>query len=566
MEERSFELATERLGPLPLINHFIERLGLARLFNLFVPTTDSRCVLPYAARLGVLLRSIITEREPIYRLGEVVSAFAPEGFGLAGEQAARINDDMIGRALGRLFDADRGSLLTEIVVAAAQEFSVSMGELHNDSTTIRFTGQYARAKGRSIRGKRAPFITYGHSKDHRPDLPQLLFVLTSAADGAVPVQFRCEPGNASDARTHEETWEALVRATGRKDFLYVADSKLCGEDAMYHIHRRGGRFVTVLPRTRTEDAHFREWIQDNEPAWEKVWDRENSRGKGKPRDRWFVYKHNLPSGEGWPVVWVFSSLAQSRQAQSRTDRIAEAEHGLRDLAAREMGTRARRRSREEVQKSADEILARLGVGRYIKVSLETVAEHSFRQTRPGRPGSDTRYVRKTRLKWKITWELDDEAMAYDARTDGMYPLLTNDRSLSPRQALEAHKRQPGIEKRFSQVKSVMEIAPVLLKDEGRVEAFFFLYFVGLLVSSLIERELRRAMKSEGLADIPLYPEERANRRPTAEQILRLFSLMERHTLLDDGVVVQRFEPDLTDLQKQVLGLLGVPETAYRRGL
>ncbi len=114
------------------------------------------------------------------------------------------------------------------------------------------------------------------------------------------------------------------------------------------------------------------------------------------------------------------------------------------------------------------------------------------------------------------------------------------------------------------MKSVLEIAPVLLKDEGRVEALFFLYFVGLLVSALIEREMRNAMEREGLADIPLYPEERANHRPTAEQILKLFSLVERHTLTDNGYEVQLFEPELADLQKQVLGLLGVPETAYRR--
>ncbi|GFP38218.1 hypothetical protein HKBW3S44_01898, partial [Candidatus Hakubella thermalkaliphila] len=122
----------------------------------------------------------------------------------------------------------------------------------SDSTTVKFTGQYARAKGRSIRGKKAPFITYGYSKDKRPDLKQLLFILTSTSDGAVPVQFRCEAGNENDSRTHEETWDALCRATGRNDFLYVADGKLCNEDAMGYIDRRKGRFVTVLPRTRIE--------------------------------------------------------------------------------------------------------------------------------------------------------------------------------------------------------------------------------------------------------------------------------------------------------------------------
>lgn len=227
MEKPSFELKNERLGPLPLVNHFIDRLGLLDLFDRFVPTEDPRCRLPYAKRLGVLLRSILTEREPIYRLAEVVNTFAPEGFGLSREEAQRLADDAIGRALDRLFDADRGSLLTEIVIAAGERFSLSFDELHNDSTTVKFTGQYARAKGRSIRGKRAPYITYGYSKDHRNDLKQLLFLLTSTRDGGVPVQFRCEAGSKNDSRTHEETWEGLCRALGRKDFLLR-----CGQQAL----------------------------------------------------------------------------------------------------------------------------------------------------------------------------------------------------------------------------------------------------------------------------------------------------------------------------------------------
>jgi len=219
MEKGAFELRTFRLGPLPLINHFMDHLGLADILDRAVPTANPRASIPYAARLLVLLRSIACEREPIYRLGEVVATFAPEVFGLSEKEAEGISDDLIGRALDRLFDADRGSLLTEVVVAAGECFSLSLEELHNDSTTVKFCGQYARAKGRSIRGKRAPFITYGYSKDHRSGLKQLLFILTTASDGAVPVMFRCEAGNASDSRTHEETWEALCRATGRCDFF-----------------------------------------------------------------------------------------------------------------------------------------------------------------------------------------------------------------------------------------------------------------------------------------------------------------------------------------------------------
>ena len=79
-----FSLKTERLGPLPLVNHFIERMGLAALLEKYVPTTDPRCRVSHAKALGVLLRSIVVEREPIYRAQETVHGFATGLFGVAG--------------------------------------------------------------------------------------------------------------------------------------------------------------------------------------------------------------------------------------------------------------------------------------------------------------------------------------------------------------------------------------------------------------------------------------------------------------------------------------------------
>lgn len=560
-----FELSTERLGPLPLLNHFISRLGLAELLDAAVPTTDGRCRLAYAKAVGVLVRSIATEREPVYRLGEAVSAFAPEGFGLATDEAYSLTDDAVGRALDRLFSADRASLTTEVVIAAQQRFALALAELHNDSTTVKFSGQYSKARGRSIRGKRAPFITYGYSKDHRPDLKQLLFILTTTTDGAVPVQFRSEAGNASDSRSHEETWDALRLAVGSPGFLYVADSKLCSSEAMEYIDRQGGRFVTVLPRSRSEDSEFREWIQSHTPAWEKVRDRANPKGKGGPRDRRFVVRYRVPSAEGWPLFWVFSTLLRLKQAQSRQERISRAEQDLSDLAETLAGPRCRMRSRYKVRKRIDGICERHHVKRYLKVHLKQVAEHTYRQERRGRPGPDTKYVRQEKKHFSLTWTLDEEAIAYDHVSDGMYPLLTNDRSLTASEVFCAHKRQPEVEKRICQAKSSLEIAPVLLKNEGRVEALFFCYFLALLLCALIERELRLAMAREGISELPLYPEERVTSRPTSEQVFRLLSLTERHALTRDGEFVQAFDPDLTDLQKQVLGLLGVPLSAYSRG-
>ena len=556
-------LREERLGALPLINAFIGRLGLERHLEDFVPTTDRRVRVPYAKALGVLVRSLLIEREPMYRQHETVATFAPAAFALDGELVEHLSDDAVGRALDRLFDADRAALMTAVVVGAVQAFGLKLSELHNDSTTVKFTGQYRQARRRRVRGKRIPFITYGYSKDHRPDLKQLLFILTTTDDGGVPVQFRCEAGNRNDSPTHIETWKALCQAAGGPAFLYVADSKLCAREPMDYIDQRGGHFVCVMPRNRLEDAEFRKWIQTHEPDWSLVRDRPNPRRRGGPRDRWWTHRASLPSREVWPVVWVYSSLLALRQESRRRERIARAEEAFAELNAKLSAPRTRRRNRPEVEQRVAESLAQGRTKGYFLIELYQGEEHHYLQAARGRPGPNTRYVRKTRKFWQVRFPPDDAAIDYERKSDGMFPLLTNDRSMTDAQIFEAHKRQPQIEKRFEQTKTVFEIAPVLLKNEGRIEALFFVYFLALLVQALIERELRQAMEGQAIEALPLYPEERATHRPTAEQVFRLFSLAQRHILEQEGQRIRTFEPQLTELQQQVLKLLGVPENAYR---
>ena len=556
-----FALITERLGPLPLINHFIERIGLSELLDQYVPTSDRRCAVPHARALAVLLRSIVVEREPIYRAQETVHGFAPGLYGLSAEEMQHLSDDRIGRALDRLFDADRAALLTAVVVAVGEHFGVQFKELHNDSTSIRFCGQY-RTQTDTIRGRRPPTITFGYSKDHRPDLKQLLFILTTDADGGVPVQFRTADGNTNDSVTHIETWNTLKAVAGRADFLYVADSKLCSHDNLDYINRAGGRFVTVMPRSRQEDTHFRKWIQTHPPPWELIWDRPHPRHRDGPRDRWYLYRDPIGSMEAWPIIWVWSTLLTVHQRARRQRTITAAIEALTALRQRILSARARLRGAARIDLEVEKILEHYHVRRYLKVKRTARPEHTFKQTRRGRPGPDTAYRRITRRRYDLEWSLDQAAVAYDEKSDGMYPLLSNDRSLTAAQVLEAHKGQPTIEKRFEQIKTVHEIAPVFLKNSGRIEAFFTLYFLALLVQALIERELRHAMKAQRLAQLPLYPEQRHCKRPTTEQILRLFSLAERHVLMRANRTVQMFHTELTPLQRQLLDLLGVPQTAF----
>jgi hypothetical protein len=151
-------LSVERLGPLPLINPFLEHLALEAHLERFVPTPRRRTRLPYGKGLGIRRRSLLVEREPLYRQHETVSTFSPQAFGLAGALVEAVSDDAVGGALDPLFDADRAALLTEGVVSAVPGFELKLDELHKDSTPVRLWGQYPQARARKLRGQRAPFI------------------------------------------------------------------------------------------------------------------------------------------------------------------------------------------------------------------------------------------------------------------------------------------------------------------------------------------------------------------------------------------------------------------------
>jgi len=263
-------------------------------------------------------------------------------------------------------------------------------------------------------------------------LKQLLFILTTTSDGFVLVQFRCEDGNRNDSPTHLATWATLRQVAGRADFLYVADSKLCAAEAMETIASRGGRFVTVLPRTRKEDEQFRRWVQEFEPQWEKVRDWPNPRRKYGPRDVWFVYRHPVPSRENWPVTWIYSTLLRAHKQRSRQDKITRAKEELDQHKSKLERKGAKKRSVSEVDKKIQKIVTRLHVSDYVRAWVYEYEEVKFRQKGRGRPGPNTDFSREVRKKPSIAYEIDHDAIAYDMKSDGMYPLLTNDRSLTPK--------------------------------------------------------------------------------------------------------------------------------------
>jgi hypothetical protein len=170
VSDESLELSAQTLGALPIVDAFLARMGVDELLGRWLGPGDVRAALAPARAVGLLICNLCVCREPVYALGEWASPHDPALLGLSGDELALLNDDRVGRALDRLFDADRASLLTQLMLGVISEFTVDCGQLHNDSTSITLTGAYRSADGHPRAGKPTAAAAHGHNKDHRPDL------------------------------------------------------------------------------------------------------------------------------------------------------------------------------------------------------------------------------------------------------------------------------------------------------------------------------------------------------------------------------------------------------------
>ena len=162
MEEAdNLKLDSRQIGALPIINAFAQRIGVTDLLREYLPSAKNQ-KLAHADAVLLLVRNILIEREPLYKLAEWAAGFDPSLLGLAELRPSMLNDDRVGRSLDALFDADRASLMTRIVLRVVEEFAIDLRQLHNDSTTVTVYGEYRTERTRR-KGKTSLALKCGHN-------------------------------------------------------------------------------------------------------------------------------------------------------------------------------------------------------------------------------------------------------------------------------------------------------------------------------------------------------------------------------------------------------------------
>src|SRR5436305_4600438 len=386
------QLRSYDIGALPLLTRIPERMQSRRILSEHLPRDDPRTELPTVTALLVLLANLLMAREPVYGVGEWAALFPPDLLGLREQDLSRLHDDRLGRCLDRMFEGIGPTLIMAVVRHVIKEFSITLDELHNDSTTVSFYGAYDEAGQESEhRGRPTHAITWGHSKARRPDLKQLLYILTVTSDGNVPVYFSSASGNTVDDRTHIGTWDLLYELIGGPDFLYVADCKLASRENLSHIAMRGGRFVTVLPRGRAEDVAFRQRLRAAPSAvtWTLLYGLADDHGNLV--DELSVCGDDHVHSEGYRLLWYHSTRKAEQDAAGRARAIQRAIAALSDLRDRLQGPRTRFRERAKVEQAVAEVLADTEAASWLLVTIEEQEEATFRQATRGRPSEQTPY-------------------------------------------------------------------------------------------------------------------------------------------------------------------------------
>lgn len=548
-------LQVHLVGTHPILMHFLARMSFARIVRSCLPTRFSS-ILDHAQTLDILIRNLLLSPAPLYRIAEWVNPIDPQALGLSVSQKEAINDDRIARTLDVLSSAHARNLFFRLALRIIKDFQLDTTRVHHDTTTVTFHGGY-------VASVKEPHITYGINKDHRPDLKQLVFGLSVLADGAVPISHEVYSGNRTDDTVHCGNLDYLRRLLGREDFVYVADSKLCTRLNLSHIASYGGKFVTLLPRTRAEDKLFRLRIRKgSHPRWYRLLTVPNKRRSTEPPDV-YCSTSEEPSitSEGYRLIWCRSSQKTALDSRAREIELKKAETELFDLGTRL--NRGRLRSRAEIKKAVAAIMSKYVCQPFLIVKIGYRLQSKTKQLGPGRPKKDAPQRTVRHRFFYLDVQRNKESLRAEARTDGVFPLVTNLTSpeASKKKVLLIYKYQPYIEKRHSLLKSELEVAPVYLKKPSRVVGLIHAAYIAMTLDALIERTLRQNMARLGIENLPILPEGRNTKTPTTARLLEIFSGVSWYEFEGEGGPVT-FPIYLTPIQKKLLELLGMDKSDY----
>jgi len=402
-----------------------------------------------------IIWNIALGRQPLYELSGWMTDIDPKCHGLDKQQLSSFNDDRFGRALDKLYAADRATLMTEIVVTMIKKINLDTGRVHNDSTTVK---AYGKISGVTKDGLR---MAKGKGKDHRSDLVHLVFSLTISSDGAVPVHYKTYAGNRTDDTTHIETWNTVKKIAGRSDFIYVADSKVCTLCQLTHIVSNGGRVITVMPNTWGETKIFKdELLSTNIPR--KVILKRNVEEGDCDNEYFSLFSGNYKTiNYGYAIYWYLSSQKKGLDKAIRQKRVSRAESALMELSLKL--NKRDLKTEEKIREQVEAILNKYGLRDFFKINISTSTEKIRVKIGKGRPGPFAEYRSASKTIYALDWEIDSKRLKRKGGLTVYSPFFLPTGQLAQKKPLSHTNISPGLRSALISLKVFMRLPLFFLR-------------------------------------------------------------------------------------------------------
>jgi transposase len=420
-----------------------------------------------------------------------------------GIQASHLNDDTLGRALDTLYDYGVTELYSLIAATAATRLGLTPTFSHLETTSFHVDG---RDNSDEAPDEQVVHITHGYSRDHRPDLNQVMLELIVEHQAGIPLLLKPLSGNSSDGKVFGQVVSdhiAQLQTIDSPTYL-VADSALYNADNLQKLADTSLKWITRVPATWTEAQKVLAQAQPETMA-------------------------SLPDGYRYAVVasryggvaqrWVlFSSEHRQAQAQRTVDKQWRTQSDQEGRAFKRLC-----RTAFACEADAQQALTSFGAGlqtTLLHASTVCPTPHYGKRGRPG-PGAQPDQL-VYRITGALASRLTDRRVCIDQQS--CFILATNELDegqLSSQAVLDGYKGQARAERGFRFLKDPQFLASSLyLKKPERVMALLMVMTVCLLVYAALEYRIRHALKDNAAT----FPDQKGKRiqHPTARWVFHYF--------------------------------------------
>jgi transposase len=522
----------ERLDHLGLIASVINDLGLVSMIDARLKPDDQETITPGEAIKGMILNGLGFANRPLSLTPQFFAGKPLDLLFRPGVEADMFNRFKLGRTLDEVNTYGCDLLFSEIALAVCQQEAIDQRFNHLDTTSFSLTGDYVPESD-----QQAIVITHGYSKDHRPDLKQVVLELMVSQDGGVPLVSQTWEGNASDNQIFQDRAKALLSTFEHSPTprYLIADSKLYSEANATALKPLG--FITRIPDTlKLVSQVIRQALRQD--TWQRVDDTTRYH-------RLELCHYGM--AQRWLVVCSEAAMQRAEQSVNKAHQ--------REFEAIEKQLFHLQAQRFESQTQAQAALAtRSRSWRYHQVATLELIAHK-RYAGQGRPST------KTPIK-AILWQIraqacpDAEAIWRTKQLKGCFVLGTNIEAddLSDEEVLAAYKAQSQVESGFRFLKDpLFFVSSLLVKKPTRIQGLLMVMTLALLVYSVAQRRLRQelARQHESLPNQINQP----TQRPTLRWVFQLLEGIHRVRVVVQDQVHDLIE-GLNEVQIKILRLFG----------